>query len=1481
MNSGDSKSGAVLVVGAGIAGIQSSLDLANSGFKVYLVDRSPAIGGIMAQLDKTFPTNDCAMCIMSPKLVECGRHLNIEFIPGAQVKKVEGGPGNFQVKIYKRPRFIDLDKCTGCGECAKVCPVSVPSEFDEAIIDRRAVYRLYAQAYPNAYAIDKKARPPCQSSCPAGVHAQGYIALIREKKFKEAYELIRKNNPFPAICGRICHHPCEQNCRRGEYDDPIAIASLKRFVADYIHKNNIKITQEKNSTEKREEKVAVIGAGPAGLTCANDLVQLGYRVTIFEAQDKPGGMMRMGIPAYRLPRNQIDWEIELLLKNGIELRTNSPIKSAADIKKLKDNGFKAIFIGVGAQKARPLKIKGADLSGVILGLDFLKAVNLGQKVSIGKKVVIIGGGNVAVDVARCALRLGAEKVDLFCLESKSEMPAHIWEIEEAIEEGIRMHPSWGPIQILGDGGEVKAIEFKRCTSVFDEEGRFNPSFDETDTTSCECDNVIIAIGQASDFSFLEGTGIDITPFGTIKVDPITMATSVPGIFAGGDAVKGPASVIDAIAQAHEAAVSIHRYLNNEDMKAGRERVEELPEKEYPRFVPLQRRIKMPMLAVEERIKTFDEFELGFSEEMAVAEAERCLECGQCSECLECVRACEADAVLHNMIGEERELNVGAIILAMGADKFDPSSKYEFGYNKFRNVLTSIQFERILSASGPYQGHIQRPSDGKVPKKVAWVQCVGSRDDDAGNKYCSSVCCMYAIKEAVIAKEHIKEIEPTIFYMDIRAFGKDFDKYYERAKNEYGVRFIRARVGRIKQIEDSGNLIVYYKENGSLKKEEFDLVVLSVGFKGSEEAEEVADRLGIKLNQHKFFKTHPLSSIETTRGGIFVCGVAEAPKDIPETVTQASAAACGVQEILFDVRGTQIKEKTYPAQRDVTGEPPRIGVFICHCGINIGSVVDVPSVVEYAKKLPDVVHAEDNLFTCSQDTQEKIKQAINEFKLNRVIVASCSPRTHEPLFQETLREAGLNPHLFEMANIRDQCSWVHMNEPEKATEKAKRLVQMAVAKARLLESLSTVMLPITQKGLVIGAGLAGMVSAISIAQQGFDVVLVERESELGGNLRNLFYTIDGQDVQSYLKDLIEQIENNPRIKVYKNATVKNVDGYIGNFKTTIEIKDGSEVEVEHGVIILATGAKESKPGEYLYGENQNVVTQLELERMITEAEKHKFERMKNIVMIQCVGSRNDEHPYCSRVCCQDAIKNAIRLKEIAPKLNVYVLYRDIRAYGYLEEYYQRARELGVIFIRYDTDQKPVVDKQENKLRVRVIEPIIKKKFVITADLVVLAPAIVPQDDALEISKMLKVPLNEDNFFLEAHVKLRPVDFATDGVFFAGLAHAPKNIRETIAQAKAAAARALTILSKKEYESSATIATVDESVCAGCGLCVSTCSYGALELVQKYGRMVSAVNRALCKGCGNCSAVCPSGAISHLGYRTVQTSAMVSAALEFIE
>ena len=1008
--------GAVLVVGGGIGGIQAALDLADSGYKVYLVESSPSIGGTMSQLDKTFPTNDCSMCILSPKLVQCGRHRNTEVMTLATVTGLAGEVGDFTVQVQQQPRYIDTERCTGCGVCARLCPVSAVDSYNQGLSQRAATYIRYPQAVPLAYAIDR---------------------------------------------------------------------------------------------------------------------------------------------------------------------------------------------------------------------------------------------------------------------------------------------------------------------------------------------------------------------------------------------------------------------------------------------------------------------------------DKCIGCGLCQN------LCLANAVRYDDEPRTIELRVGAIILAPGFEEFDARLRGEYGYGRYPNVVTSIEFERILSASGPFKGRVQRPSDGDIPRRIAFIQCVGSRDPAHGRGYCSSVCCMYATKEAVIAKEHTAQIEATIFYIDVRSHGKDFERYVARAQHEHGVRFVRHMVSQVREDPRTNDLLIRYQaDNGTMQEEVFNLVVLSVGLEPSPGAKELADRLGIETNAYGFCQTDLLAPLATSRPGIYVCGAFAEPKDIPETVTQASGAAALVSGVLAPARGTLVKEKVYPAERDVRGEPPRVGVFVCFCGINIGGVVNVPEVVAYARTLPNVVHAESNLYTCSQDTQERIKEAIVQHGLNRVVVASCSPRTHEPLFQETLQEAGLNRYLFEMANIRDQCSWVHMHQPQAATEKARDLVRMAVAKAGKLEPLRRLSLPVAHSALVIGGGLAGMSAALALADAGFGVYVVERQKRLGGMLQRIHYTLAGQQLQPYLRDLEQRLYNNPRVEVLVDTEIADIAGYVGNFATTVRGADGEERQLKHGVVIVATGAEEYRPTEYGYGQDQRVVTQSELEGMLASGSlpTGRLAGPATVVMIQCVGSRNSEHPYCSRVCCSEAVKNALRIKQANPETSVFILYRDMRTYGFREDYYRQARAAGVIFLRYDEGSEPHLSRESQNgrdtLLVTVRDPSLDEAVTIAADLLVLSAGIVPRANNAALAQMLKIPLNADGFFLEAHAKLRPVDFATEGVYVCGLAHSPRSIEETIAQAQAAAARAGTILAKETIEAEGIVPTVRVSRCTACGQCELTCAYKAIQVVvvdQRRGIKAAQVNEALCKGCGACAAGCRSSAVDLRGFSNDQVAAAVRAAI----
>ncbi|MEW5760427.1 MAG: FAD-dependent oxidoreductase, partial [Candidatus Thermoplasmatota archaeon] len=1051
------------------------------------------------------------------------------------------------------------------------------------------------------------------------------------------------------------------------------------------------------------------------------------------------------------------------------------------------------------------------------------------------------------------------------------MPAHDWEIEEAEEEGVVIHSSLGPKKIIVKDGKVAGLETIACISVYDKDRKFVPKFDESKPApTIVGDTLIIAIGQRSDLTGFEEIDAER---GIIKVDKITLRTNIQNIFAGGDIVRGPASVVEAVADGNEAAISIERYLSGKDLKEGRGIEEEKIKEIHGEPVKEPRQI-MSKAMPNERKKNFSEVELGFTEDMAIAEAKRCLSCSICSECLQCKVACKAEAIDYEQKEEILDLNVGSLIVTSGYEIFNPSQKSEYGYGRYKNVLSSLEFERLLSASGPTGGVLLRPSDNAHPNKIAFIQCVGSRDEKIGKGYCSAVCCMYATKEAIIAQEHSPGLKTTIFFMDMRAFGKEFDDYYEKAKEEHGVNYVRCRVPYIDELPNKNLRIKYESENGALKEEEFDMVILSVGLQPSEEAKKLATQLGIKLNQYGFCETSVFSPLDTSKEGIYVSGAFSSPKDIPETVAQASGAAAKASALISSERGKLVVAKEYPPEIDVSAQEPRIGAFICHCGINIGGVVNVPEVVEYAKTLPNVVYAEHNLYTCSQDTQRLIKEKIKEHNLNRVIVASCTPRTHEPLFRDTIREAGLNPYLFEMANIRDQCSWVHMNLPKEATEKAKELVRMIVAKARLIQPLKKATIPVNNSALVIGGGISGITASIELADQGFETYLIEKEAFLGGNARKLVHLPTGEKPKEKLEELIKKLEKNKKIHVYTNAEILNLEGYIGNFKTKIR-HSGKEEEIEHGIIIVATGAQEYKPKEYLYGKHPNIVTQLEFEELL---EKGKGINGKNYVMIQCVGSRNEERSYCSRVCCTNAITNALELKKRNQKANVYVLYRDIRTYGFKEEFFKEAREKGVIFIRYEDeeDKKPIVEIEGEKLKVIARDEILDKKIAIKPDYLILSPAILPNQDNEKLSKLLKIPLSKDKFFLEAHMKLRPLDFATEGIFLCGLAHSPKFIDECIYQACGAAARASTILSKNVVEVEGMVSSVNEDLCSACRTCEFICPYGAIKVDPE--KMKAVVTEVLCKGCGTCAAACPKKAANLRHFTDEQLLAQISALAE---
>jgi heterodisulfide reductase subunit A-like polyferredoxin len=1512
--------GAVMVVGGGIAGMQASLDLAEQGFKVYLVEAGSAIGGKMAQLDKTFPTNDCAMCTISPKLVETGRHPNIEILTQTQVLDLKGQPGDFWVTVQRAPRYIDPSRCIACGECAKVCPVTVPDSFNAGLSNRRAVYKLYPQAVPNAFAIEKRGIAPCRDACPAGQRAQGYIALIREGRWEDALRVIKLDNPFPGICGRICNHRCETACNRGQVDEPVNIRALKRFVTDKVYA----LPRQPNQPAEilyPDQRVAIIGAGPCGLTATQDVIRAGYPVTIFEAMPVAGGMLRLGVPEYRLPTEIIEREVADILDLGVDLRLNSQVQ---DLEELFEAGFSAVLIAVGAHEGIRLPIPGADLDGVLINTHFLRDVRLGKYAgawkdkqkgdsSLGKQVLVLGGGNVAIDCARTAVRLGC-RVSLACLEQRDQMPAHAWEIQAAEDEGVVIYPGRSFERILpGEDGRARGVECMEVASFsFDGAGRLSVEKIPGSQHVIPCDTVIFSVGQRAGLAFIpDDAGVGLTERKTIAINPNTFAATRPGVFAAGDSVSGTAFVIEAVNSGHRAADSIIRYLRGEQLEKPpkpplpvvRLSRQEIEARIARGEIHRQNRVPMPVLPVSERITNFVEVEGGYDDASAQAEAARCLACGVCSECMSCTFVCGVQAIDHDMPPRQEKIRVGAVILAPGYQVYRAELSEEYGLGRYPNVVTSLQYERMLSASGPTNGKVLRPSDGRKPRRIAFLQCVGSRDQS--HDYCSSVCCMYAAKEAIMTIEHARaeardgsgkdlDVLCQVFFMDTRAFSKGYQEYYRRAERKYGVKYTRCRLSDVKEDPRTGNLTVRYfpsnEPQAGLVEESFDLIVLSVGMEISEEVKSLAASLGVEVDSYGFCHTTFFDPLQTSRRGIYVAGPFREPKDIPETVVEASGAAAAAARLLAPARFSLARRQEYPPERDARGEPPRIGVFVCHCGSNIGGYLDVPGVAAYARSLPNVVHTEDNLYTCSQDTIAHIIEQVKALDLNRVVVASCTPLTHEPLFQDAIRQAGLNPHLFEMANIRNQCSWVHSNDWDGATEKARSLVRMAVARASRLEPLATSSVPVRHAALVLGGGAAGMTAALTLADQGFPVHLVERRAALGGNLNRLRSfspgdlpnaTMQVSVPQQYLADRVERVLNHKRITTYLNTELVDTGGFKGNFVSTLQTA-GTTCQVEHGVIIVATGGEEYRGPEYGYGSDPRILTQLEFEELMAD-QKSAFQDLKSVAMIQCVGPAEK---YCSRICCTTALKNALNLKQIRPQVEVSVLYRDIRTYGFKERLYAGAREAGINFIRYEAEMKPQVHipAGTGPLQVQILEPILGREMLLEPDLLVLSEPVVPPPGIRELASKLKLPLDMDGFFLEAHVKLRPVDFANDGIFMAGLAHYPKFLDESIAQAQAAASRAAAVLSQEAMLTNARVAVVDPLKCVGCLTCVRICPYDVPRILPDrtgIGGFSGAafIEPAVCHGCGSCASECPAQAIQLMHTLDLQVYAKLDALFGF--
>lgn len=843
------------------------------------------------------------------------------------------------------------------------------------------------------------------------------------------------------------------------------------------------------------------------------------------------------------------------------------------------------------------------------------------------------------------------------------------------------------------------------------------------------------------------------------------------------------------------------------------------------------------------------------------------------KCRICEKVCPKKAVVFDQEDVIEEVETGAIIVAGGIEPFDATRKPEYGFGRWPNVVTSLQYERVLSAAGPFDGHIRRVSDGRTPKRIAWIQCVGSRDNQNGAGYCSSVCCMYATKQAMITKEHDANIDTAIFYIDVRAHGEGFDRFYERARSENSVRYVRSMISRVVPNPIDDTLKVVYTDNRVVVEENFDMVVLSVGLRPNRQVQNLCESLGIEIGSYGFCRSDALEMVTTDREGIYVCGAIQGPKGIPGSVQQGSGAASKAMSLLAEVRGSQTGETTLPTERDVSDQEPRIGVFICHCGINIAGVVDVKAVAEFAGQLPDVTYSTDTMFACSTDQQNHIQEKIREQRLNRVVVASCTPRTHESLFQDTLRQAGLNPYLFELANIREQDAWVHQKMPDIATQKAKDLVEMSISRARRLKPLQDATFDVVQRALVIGGGLAGLTAAAAFAEKEIPVILAERETGLGGHARTLFETAENARPAERVQELIQKCENHPLVQIKKPVAVEAITGVSGNFNILMSSNEKTEA-VAAGAIVVATGGDVYVPSEYGYGRDSRVVTQKGFEASLVE-DPEALLKQKRIVMIQCVGSREPDHMYCSRVCCTAAVKNSLKLKTIHPKADISILFRDIRTFGFKEDLYLKAREAGIRFFRFEREQKPEVTPLEDGLGVSCFDVNLHQTIRLKVDQLVLSVAIRPHKGGRRLTEALRLPVDEDGFFMEAHLKLRPLDFATAGIYLCGLAQGPKFADESTAQAEGAVSRAMAVLSKQQIVTDAIISHVDPMICRACGECEKACIFEAVNIIRTDEGLQSAkVTEGLCTGCGVCNAVCPTGAASLSHFEDDQINAMIN-------
>jgi heterodisulfide reductase subunit A-like polyferredoxin len=1419
--------------------------------------------------------------------MDAGRHPLIEVITNAEVIDSEGSAGSFKVRVRKHPRYIDEKLCVACGECVEGCPVVVgDQDFDSMLKPRKAIYRPFPQSVPASYVIDHPETAPCQATCPIGQDVQGYLALVAGGKLAEAHALIRRTNPLPGVCGRVCYHPCETGCRRAEVDDPLAIRQVKRFVTEHTEIPE-SLLEPEPTTGKR---VAIVGAGPAGLAAAHDLALRGHSVVVYERETEVGGMLRLGIPTYRLPRQVLDRDIDVIRRLGVEMRTGVEV-DAALLEQLRQE-HDATFVATGAHAAVSLQVPNHDATGVWLGIELLRKVNLGEQVEVGKQVAVIGGGNTAVDAARTLLRLGAESVRIYYRRSRDEMPADDEEIRALAEEGVEISFLVTPIRIVTADGRVSGLELQQMElGEPDSSGRRRPVPIADSSFQVPADTVVLAIGQKPEAELISGCGLQLTRWDTIDVNQLHCETSIGGIFAGGDVVRGPASVVEAMADGKRAAQAIDNHLNQrpiaDGLKPPAEPLQPLTEEERLTLriaTDKQPRVVMPELNPEQRRQNFSEVELGYTEAMARQEVARCLSCGVCSGCRECTKRCEVGAVNLEMEAEDLEREAGAILVAVGFKEFEAERLGNYGYGRYPDVITSLELERMLSASGPTLGHVIRPSDRRTPRRIVFVQCAGARGE-GGRHYCSRFCCMNAVKDSMLIRQHDPEVEEvTILYTDLRAFGKGFDDFVQRSLDEESATYLRGRPAKISQTDGSNTLEIFVEDTLShvQRRIEADLVVLSIAAAPNRGATQLAETLGIGIDSYGFIarRDPAISAVETTSDGIYVCGSAVGPQVIPDCVAQASAAAARAQLFLT---GHRVEERTPPVESlDLSG-PPRIGVMVCHCGANIAGVLDIDELVESAAALPDVEAVISDQFTCSTTGQDELVKLIREHNLNRIVVAACTPRTHEPVFRETCARIGLNPYLFEMVNIRDQCSWVHSGDRAEAQEKARTLIRMGVARARHLEPLQASEVPMNRSALVIGGGIAGIQAATDLAVQGFPVTLVEKQDHLGGrlaepSLKHLYPTM--RTAADVLEEKLTRLHESGA-RVLLGTDVESISGFVGSFEAALSGQSSEVLPI--GTIILATGADLYKPnGQHQYGELAGVITSDELEKTFCASDtplQLNGKKPRSATFILCVGSRDPEgFSGCSRYCCPTAIKQAIQL--CRQGIDTTILYRDIRTISTgAEEMYREARGMGVLFVRVPPGEHPQVIGSDQVEAVRCFDDLLGKRLEIPADLVVLSVGMQPrQPETARFHDMLKISLGLDGFFLEQHPELAPVETAVEGVLLAGTAQGPKDIVDSVAQASAAAAKASVFLAYETVRLDPAVSVVDEKRCRGCGDCVEVCQFHAPQLTETApGVWTSSINPSLCKGCGTCASWCPSGAITAKHFTDHQVNAMIDAYL----